>query len=668
MIFAVGNVEIQYKNVLLYADRVELNTETKDVFAEGEVVIKMPDEVVNVKEIRLNLDSMLGTLQEGYGMVQPSVFWEADSVERKENSVYALRKANLTSCTQRIPRWKFSSYKANFKKNDYIEMWHTVFKIKKIPVFYLPYMRYPLGKEKSLGFLTPQIGFSGRKGFIYGQSFYWPIKRNIDATFTMNYFSAKGLGGGLEYRYLFHEASGQFNFFAFRFKEIQADESSNAYILRLNHTQDFPFEIKLMADVDYQSSFDFLREFDNDFKRAVVSQRRSQVFFRRAWSGYRITLQAARFETYLSQTDTSVIKYKQPEFKFRTPWITIFSPLRFFFDAQFLSWAKGSDTQFQRGSETKSQGIVLKPTFSIPFNRIPWLSVNASFVNNLNLDFFSYEPNTKKIVEESLFRYSYSLRLGSIGPVFNKIFFNKQGKAKAKHIVEPSLVYWYESPLSFIDRVISQQRGISRAHQITYGLTNRVLIKQNNMPREIFTFGLSQSYFLMSDEESPMRFFPIDGEVPKFSNIQSYIRFYPGRKYSLDFQGFFNPYFKAFQGVRLGANLGTIRDPFFLRLNWFKSTNPYVEDYKYARHQINCFTGLKIPKLSLEAMIDLDYNIEEKKMLYSSFSVIYHYQCIDVKVDLKIFYYRDQPETQLRISFGLGNIGKTTDFLGGMGF
>jgi hypothetical protein len=67
-------------------------------------------------------------------------------------------------------------------------------------------------------------------------------------------------------------------------------------------------------------------------------------------------------------------------------------------------------------------------------------------------------------------------------------------------------------------------------------------------------------------------------------------------------------------------------------------------------------------------MIDLDYNIEEKKMLYSAFSVIYNYQCINFKVDLKIFYYRDQPETQFRISFGLGNIGKTTDFLGGMGF
>ena len=37
-IIARGNVEIHYKTIKLFADRVELDTETKDVFAEGHVV------------------------------------------------------------------------------------------------------------------------------------------------------------------------------------------------------------------------------------------------------------------------------------------------------------------------------------------------------------------------------------------------------------------------------------------------------------------------------------------------------------------------------------------------------------------------------------------------------------------------------------------------------
>ena len=55
-------------------------------------------------------------------------------------------------------------------------------------------------------------------------------------------------------------------------------------------------------------------------------------------------------------------------------------------------------------------------------------------------------------------------------------------------------------------------------------------------------------------------------------------------------------------------------------------------------------------------------------MLYSGVSLVYHYQCLDFKADVRVFYYRATPEVQYRFSIGLGNIGKTTDFMGGLGF
>jgi len=119
----------------------------------------------------------------------------------------------------------------------------------------------------------------------------------------------------------------------------------------------------------------------------------------------------------------------------------------------------------------------------------------------------------------------------------------------------------------------------------------------------------------------------------------------------------------------LGANLGSRADSLFLRVNWYKSVNPYQEkDYRGNRHQIGFFAGLKIPELSLEAQAETDFNIQEGKMLYSALAIVYNYQCLDFRVELKVFYFRDKPETQFLFSFGLGNIGKTIDFLGGMGF
>ena len=106
----------------------------------------------------------------------------------------------------------------------------------------------------------------------------------------------------------------------------------------------------------------------------------------------------------------------------------------------------------------------------------------------------------------------------------------------------------------------------------------------------------------------------------------------------------------------------------FLRVNWYKSLNPYRENALLSRHQINFYWGFKIPAISLEVLAEIDFNIVEKELLYSALSLVYHYQCLDFKADVRIFYFREQPEFQFRFSFGLGNIGKTTDFLGGLGF
>jgi len=269
-------------------------------------------------------------------------------------------------------------------------------------------------------------------------------------------------------------------------------------------------------------------------------------------------------------------------------------------------------------------------------------------------------------VDEPLFSPNYMLNIEFVGPYFYKIYYGSQGKSKMKHIIEPYFFYRYESPVADSERIITTW-FYYRNHYVRYGLNNRFLIEKDKMPRELFTLGLSQTFYL-SPEDSPLNIYRVDGEIPEFSDISGYLRFYPARKYSLDVSAAFNPYHKTLSSLRLGANLGTIEDSAFLRVNWYKSINPYYEGTVWDRHQIGFFGGVKIPRLDLEIQADVDFNIKEREMLYTGLVFIYNYQCLDFRADIKIFYFRDKPETQFRISFGLGNIGRTTDFLGGMGF
>jgi lipopolysaccharide assembly outer membrane protein LptD (OstA) len=668
LIAATGNVEVHYKNITLLADGAEVDVETKDVFAWGNVTIRSVEENLSCEEVRFNLDSSKGEFKDVYGMIQPTFLYQAESIERKNPDLYGFKKAKITTCTQPVPRWQFSCSKANFRRDDYMEMWNAVLKVKKIPVFYLPYFRYPLDRDRATGFLMPQAGYSGVKGIFYSQSFFWAIKRNMDATFNVDYFGDRGLGGGLEYRYLFSEGTGGLlNLYYFRFNErAPVGSPENAYIIRFKHNQTLPSNFNIVADVDYQSSYDFLREFDNDFRRAVVSNRRSQVYVSRAWSYYNFNMRVSRFETYYTQSDDSIVRRNTPQIGFSSTKMKIVSPIYFSFSSLFDNWDYGWESDYERDRQRHSMSLAFSPTITVPFTSIPWLTLNSSVSANLTYYFNSYAPGTKRVVNDPVLGLNYSVSLEFSGPYLSKIFYDSQNNPKLKHVIEPTFIYRYDSPVSVSDRIIAQ-RFFYTNHFARYGLVNHLLIKENNMPREICTLGLYQTYYF-DPENSPLGNQDVNGGPPQFSDLSGYFRFYPSARYSLDFSASYNPYYKTFSRLRLGANLGNINDDLFLRVNWYKSISPYLEFSRMSRHQIGFFGGVKIPKLALEAQVDLDFNIIEAEMLYSAVALVYHYQCIDFKAELKIFYFRDQPETQFRLSFELGNIGKTSDLLGGIGF
>ncbi|MBF8268658.1 MAG: Organic solvent tolerance protein [Gammaproteobacteria bacterium] len=105
--------------------------------------------------------------------------------------------------------WKLSAEKITL---DHVTNWgvgrNVVLKIKDIPVFYTPYISFPLNNERKTGFLTPVFGNSRRNGFEVQTPFYWNIAPNMDATITPRLITDSGLMLMGEYRYLFENSHG----------------------------------------------------------------------------------------------------------------------------------------------------------------------------------------------------------------------------------------------------------------------------------------------------------------------------------------------------------------------------------------------------------------------------------------------------------------------------
>jgi len=673
LVFAAGDVEVHYGRFRLFADRVELRLDTKDVRAEGNVVAHGDGEVIRADSVRFNLRTGLGTIERASGMVPPSVLFEAASVEKRGPGLYHLEGGWLTACTQPNPRWSFSLARADLETDDHVAMWGAVLRIKSVPVLYLPYLRYPL-KERATGFLMPRIGLSGPKGFSFSQSFYWAIAPNVDATIGVDYFSRRGVGAGLEARYLFAGGTGgKVDLYHFRPKRDAGDGATGgSSIVRIEHTQSLPGGFRLAAHIDHQSSYDFLQEFDDDFRRSVTFNRSSQVHLTRSWARFNLSARISRFETYFSELGDAAVSKSLPQVQFNVFKVPVAGPLFFSMSSSFHAWRYGRRSEYEAGTERRSDTLTVQPSLSLPLTPAPWLEVETVVTGKFAAYGQSLDPATGSVTGENLFTSGLAVKIEATGPVLYRIFYDRAGRPRLKNIVEPYVQYLYDSPVSQADRIVTAY-GFFRFHQASYGIRSRFLLKTGDRPVEVLSFALGQTFYF-SPEDGPLRDFTVDGEPPRFSEIAGTLRFYPRAKFSLDASAGYNPYYGNLASLRVGATAGSKAEGDFISINWYKSRNAWIVGIDpdlapfYNRHQIGLFGGLRLPGLSLDLQADADYNIRERKLLYTGGRVTYHYQCLDLTADVRVYYLRSRPETQFRVSIGLGAIGRSLGLLDGFGF
>jgi LPS-assembly protein len=670
IINATGNVEIRSRNIILYADHIVYDEKTKDVLADGHVSVIQSGEAFTAERFAFNMESGLGKADTVSGLVQPQYRYVSTVLVRKTPDLFDLGKCRITGCSQPVPRWEFAASKASVLRHEYVKMWNFVLRIKNIPVLYLPYLKYPLNQERATGFLMPRIGYSAQKGFSLTQQFYLTLARNIDATFSLDYYSTKGFGGGVEYRYLFADGSGgKLNAYYFAFSTPTTGiKPDNALILHWQHNQTIPGGIKFVAAVDYQNSFAFSREFDTDYARALVYNRSSQVYVTKSWTWANFSVRLGQFDTVLTNANLTVTRKSLPQVTFSTFKRKILGPVFFSLSSTFNNWEYGVPAQYNNGTEKKSSEFNFSPALSLPINTIPWFTLNLTAAGSVSYYGNSYDPVKKKTLEQNLLSGNYSLSIEFTGPIFYRIFTLAKTGTKIKHLIEPNITYHYESPTIDSDRIVTLYGRYFRYHYISYGLTNRVLIKKN-APKakatEIFTWGISQSYYF-DPSQSPLSYYKLkDGTIPQFSDVSSYVRFFPVGDFNLDFRAGYNVYNKMLSSVRASANLGTVADDLYFSFAWYKSINPYLNTGAYTiynREQIGISAGAKIFNLDLKG--DFQYNIQAKKMLYADLAVAWDWQCLNFKVDAQAFFYRTIPDFQVRFSLGLGNITPSTDSLG----
>ena len=62
-----------------------------------------------------------------------------------------------------------------------------------VPIFYTPWITFPVGDQRKSGLLFPTIGSSSKTGTLVAVPYYWNLAPNRDATLMTRYYSSRGL-------------------------------------------------------------------------------------------------------------------------------------------------------------------------------------------------------------------------------------------------------------------------------------------------------------------------------------------------------------------------------------------------------------------------------------------------------------------------------------------
>ena len=665
---ASGYVDIISGDLRLSADRVDFWSEEMRVVAEGNVVFQHGDEKIVGDRVEANLENATGTFYNAYGNAGSELFFHGDVVEKVDEDTYVVEHGAFTSCAQPTPRWRFSSGKATIRRDHHVALQHALVKVKAVPVFYVPYLYYPIDeKERSTGFLLPEIGNSSYKGFLASESFFWAINRSMDATVTADYFSERGLGYGADYRYVLSgESRGQVESYFIRDKETTQQE----WQIRSSVNQALPAGFTTIARVDYFSSFDFQRQFEESFDRATQSSKRATVNVARSWSTFTLRVLYDRNETLFSNSVS--FRELRPRIAFdsranrigRTPFLFGFSSEA----SQFSRNLRADTFEYQRYD--------VEPTISYPFTAWPFLTARTSFTTRFTR--YSSRMVGGTLTEEPLDRQYNEVQVDVRGPSFYRIFDTPDnGYAERwKHVIEPQMVWSYRTRVDDFDAIpkFDSEDYIPGTNQVALAIVNRFLAKrqtgqnQQAVPYEFLTWTLAQRYFFqvnasLYDRQFSTPYFTEDGQPSEYSPITSKLVFRPIAR----IQAIWNlEYDVNFHRIRAMSVVGS-----YAGRSWGSVSGSLGQSVNLTngleRKNIRGMTTLNLSR-SVSLHFESAYDVVEREVNLFRAGIQYNIQCCGFQAEYSRYQFGSfRDEGLFRFGITLANIGTFGTSLRGPG-
>jgi LPS-assembly protein len=496
------DVNLTQGDKYLSSDKMTYFVDDERATAEGDVNFVNGEVTLYSDNIEMNLRNEQSTLyQADYQFHGQGGRGNADRIYDNGLDLYELNSSTYTACPPEDTTWALDATTLYIDNAEEVgSAYNAVLRIKDIPIFYFPYITYPLTDKRKTGLLFPSYELSGSNGFTVNQPLYINIAPNMDATITPTYMEKRGTKIAAEYRYLFDIGNGSIQ------AEYLADDKirkEDRYLYHWDHNINFAQNWNFNARYNKVSDDNYF----NDINTPYGDRNDNQL------------LQTAKL-SYRQENWNSELEVRAFQILGNGSTPHTVMPKLAFSAYQPMNWKSlqldfySEVTKFDHNDKNVYTGtrIHVEPKLSLP------LYYNSMFINTeLKYMLSFYEQNLPDANKESWYadlddsvgRYLPSFKVHS-GMNFERDF--SFMSSKYKQTLVPQIQYLYvpyqdQSGIGIYDSTTLQQDyyglfrdnrysgydRIADANQITLGMSSSFL---NNQGKEKMRFAIGQNYYL----------------------------------------------------------------------------------------------------------------------------------------------------------------------------
>lgn len=511
-----GNVEIKQGNRQVLAQEVRLTQQHSPLLRHAQLQgqVSYRDHLIQANGQQASLDLVNKTAElhdVGYQLVGRLGRGSASQVYASDER-RVLKNASFTSCLPNDNAWLIEAKEMIQHVNEeYAELWHARFNVLGVPIFYSPYLQFPIGDRPRSGLLIPNAGHSSRSGYFYAQPVYWHIAPNVDATFTPTYYTRRGWQITPEFRYLTRLGEGRVaaEYMPRDRLSSWSEKSKSRHLLFWQHQVNFLSHWRFAADYTRVSDSRYFADFHSPFGYSTDGYATQNLKLGYFQPQYNFSVAMKRYQTFDESGSKPYRVFPQIEFNYYQNDIIKHGDLALFGQ---LSRFENDDKQMPTAWR-----LHLEPALNFPFaNRFGSLNIETKMYATQywqqpgkSEQAEAIAPRVSRVLPQVKLDFKTTLEANKplfrgftqvIEPRIQYLYrpYRDQGNIGSKS--QRSLGLGYDSALLqqdyfslFNDRRYSGLDRIASANQLTLGGTTRFF--RNKTGEEVFNFSAGQIYY-----------------------------------------------------------------------------------------------------------------------------------------------------------------------------